>query len=124
MSTFEQFRHYLAMAGLIDGFTVQMVTWIEQKGDGGKAQYMVFQPSGGTGRLDDLSADDNVQVVLVSGQNDPQPVIQRAQEILNYVASHPDDDCLNAVFNLGGMPTPIPTQENRYIIRLLFRCTS
>ncbi|MEQ1967677.1 hypothetical protein ABLA30_11735 [Xenorhabdus nematophila] len=124
MSAFEQFRHYLATAGLIDGFTVQMVTWIEQKGDGREAQYMVFQPAGGTGRLDDLSADDNVQVILVSGQNDPQPVIQRAQEILNYVAAHPDDDCLNAVFNLGGLPTPIPTQENRYIIRLFFRCTS
>ncbi|MDE9540390.1 phage tail termination protein [Xenorhabdus bovienii] len=124
MSAFEQFRHYLATAGLIDGFRVQMVTWIEQKDDGGQMQYMVFQPAGGTGRLDDLSADDNVQVILVSGQNDPQPIIQRTQEILDCVAAHPDDDCLNAVFNLGGMPTPIPTQENRYIIRLLFRCTS
>ncbi|MDE9467388.1 phage tail termination protein [Xenorhabdus bovienii] len=124
MSAFEQFRHYLATAGLIDGFRVQMVTWIEQKDDGGQMQYMVFQPAGGTGRLDDLSADDNVQVILVSGQNDPQPIIQRTQEILDYVAAHPDDDCLNAVFNLGGMPTPIPTQENRYIIRLLFRCIS
>ncbi|MBI6547266.1 phage tail termination protein [Xenorhabdus lircayensis] len=123
MIAFEQFRHYLANGGLIDGFSVQMVTWIEQKGDGGK-QYMVFQPAGGTGRLDDISADDNVQVILVSGQSDPQPVIQRAQEIIDYVAAHPDDDCLTAVFNLGGMPTPIPTQENRYIIRLLFRCTS
>ncbi|CDG20001.1 conserved protein of unknown function [Xenorhabdus poinarii G6] len=124
MIAFEQFRHYLAKAGLTDGFKVQMASWIEQKGDGGKVQYMVFQPAGGTGRLDDISADDNVQVILVSGQNDPQPVIQRAQDILNYVAANPDDDCLNAVFNLGGMPTPIPTQENRYIIRLLFRCTS
>ncbi|OTA14083.1 hypothetical protein Xbed_03739 [Xenorhabdus beddingii] len=124
MTVFEQFRHYLGKSGLTDDFTIQMLTWIEQTKDGGQMQYMVFQPAGGTGRLDDLGADDNVQVILVSGQNNPQPVIQRAQEILNYVTTHPDDDCLNAVFNLGGMPTPIPTQENRYVIRLLFRCTS
>ncbi|BET97293.1 phage tail termination protein [Xenorhabdus taiwanensis] len=124
MMAFEQFRHYLAKAGLIDGFKIQMLTWIEQKGDGGQMQYMVFQPAGGTGRLDDLGADDNVQVILVSGQNDPQPTIQRAQEILNHVASYPDDDCLTSVFNLGGLTTPILTQENRYVIRLLFRCTS
>ncbi|MBE8598198.1 phage tail termination protein [Xenorhabdus sp. BG5] len=124
MMTFEQFRHYLAKAGLIDGFKIQMLNWIEQKSDGGQAQYMVFQPAGGTGRLDDLGADDNVQVILVSGQNNPQPVIQRAQEILDYVAEHPDDACLTSVFNLGGLTTPIPTQENRYVIRLLFRCTS
>ncbi|PHM64119.1 hypothetical protein Xsto_03316 [Xenorhabdus stockiae] len=121
---FEHFRQYLAKAELTDGFKIQMLNWIEQKGDGGQAQYMVFQPAGGTGRLDDLGADDHVQVILVSGQNNPQPVIQRAQNILNYVAAHPDDECLNGVFNLGGLTTPIPTQENRYVIRLLFRCTS
>ncbi|MBD2806356.1 hypothetical protein ID855_16965 [Xenorhabdus sp. ZM] len=124
MMVFEKFRHYLENAGLVNGFKVQLATWIEQKGDGGKMQYMVFQPAGGTGRLDDISADDIVQVTLVSAQNDPQPAIQRAQDILDYVAAHPDDDCLNAVFNLGGLPTPMPTQENRYVIRLLFRCTS
>jgi hypothetical protein len=124
MMAFEQFRHYLGKAGLTDGFKIQMLNWIEQKGDGGQMQYLVFQPCGGTGRLDDLSADDNVQVILVSGQNNPQPVIQHAQKILDYVSAHSEDDCLNAVFNLGGLPVPIPTQENRYVIRLLFRCTS
>ncbi|MBD2779213.1 phage tail termination protein [Xenorhabdus szentirmaii] len=94
MMVFEQFRYYLENAGLINGFKVQMVTWIEQKSDGGKMQYIVFQSAGGTGRLDDISADDIVQVTLISAQNDPQPAIQRAQDILDYVAAHPDDDYL------------------------------
>lgn len=126
MSTpvFIKFREWLEDAGLTGGYKVQMVEWVEQKEDTGNMKYMVFQPNGGTPRVKDLSADDNVQVVLVSAKNDAQTVVQRAQDILDYVTDSPDDSCLNSVFNLGGMPTPIPTEEGRTVIRLLFRCTA
>lgn len=126
MSTpvFIKFRDWLVGAGLADGYTIQLARWLEQPSDGGFTRYIVFQPNGGTARLQDLGADDNVQVVLVSGKNDTQTVVQRAQDILDYVTEHPDNDCLNGVFNLGGIPVPASTEEGRTIISLLFRCTS
>jgi hypothetical protein len=126
MSTpvFMQVRDVLVDAGLTAGYRVQLVKWIEQPADGGKSQYIVFQPDGGTGRLQDLGADDNVQVILVSAKNDPQPAIQRAQDILDFITNNPEDDCLNSVFNLGGLPTPTSTDEGRTVIKLLLRCTS
>lgn len=126
MSTpvFIKFREWLEGAGLVDGYKVQMVQWVEQKSDTGNMKYIVFQPNGGSPRVKDLSADDNVQVVLVSAKNDVQTVVQRAQDILDHVTDSPEGSCLNSVFNLGGMPTPIPTEEGRTVIRLLFRCTA
>lgn len=126
MSTpvFMKVRDWLVAAGLADGYKIQLSQWIEQKADTGAMKYIVFQPDGGTGRIQDLGADDNAQVILVSARNDPQPAILRAQEILDYVTEHPEDSCLNSIFNLGGLPPPIPTEEGRTVIRLLFRCTS
>lgn len=126
MSTpvFMKVRDWLVAAGLADGYKVQLAQWIEQKADTGTMKYIVFQPDGGTGRIQDLGADDNAQVILVSAKNDPQPAILRAQEILDYVTEHSEDSCLNSIFNLGGLPPPIPTEEGRTVIRLLFRCAS
>lgn len=126
MSTpvFMKVRDYLVAAGLATDYKVQLAQWIEQKADTGTMKYIVFQPDGGTGRIQDLGADDNAQVILVSAKNDPQPAILRAQEILDYVTEHSEDSCLNSIFNLGGLPPPIPTEEGRTVIRLLFRCTS
>lgn len=126
MSTpiFMKVRDYLVDAGLTADYKVQLAQWVEQKADTATMKYIVFQSDGGTGRLKDLGADDNVQVILVSAENDPQPAILRAQEILDYVTEHSEDSCLNSIFNLGGLPPPIPTEEGRTVIRLLFRCAS
>lgn len=121
---FMKVSDYLVDAGLTDGYKIQILEWVQQKGDVDATKYMVFQPDGGTGRIQDIGADDNAQVILVSAKRDPLPAILRAQEILDYVTEHSEDSCLNSIFNLGGMPPPIPTEEGRTVIRLLFRCTS
>lgn len=126
MSTpvFMKVRDYLVDAGLAADYKVQLAQWVEQRTDTDAMKYIVFQPDGGPGRIQDIGADDNVQVILVSAKHDPLPTILRAQEILDYVTEHPEDSCLNSIFNLGGLPQPIPTEEGRTVIRLLFRCTS
>lgn len=126
MSTpvFINLMNYLKISHLTDGYKLQMVQWEEQPDDNGTMKYMVFQPNGGSGRVYDIGADDTVMLALVSAKKDALPVIERSQEILDYVTEHPIDSCLNSVFNLGGMPTPIPTEEGRTVIRLLFRCTA
>ncbi len=119
----EKFERYLNRGNLLDGFIVQYLTWNE-KPDEKTQQYAVIQPDDGSGRFADLGADDFVTLVLVSAQYDPEPALIRANEILNFVAEFPDDCELNSIYNLGGLPRPIPTEEGRFIIKLSFRCTS
>ena len=121
---FISFMNYLEISHLTDGYKLQMVQWEEQPDDKGTMKYMVFQPNGGSGRVYDIRADDTVMLTLVSAKKDALPVIERSQEILDYVTEHPIDPCLNSVFNLGGIPSPIPTQAGRVVVRLLFRCTA
>ena len=119
----EAFERYLSRAGLLDDFTIQYLTWNEEP-DSRIQQYAVIQPDGGGGRFADLGADDNVMLILVSAQKDPEPVLTRAKNILSFVAEFPDDCELNSIYNLGGLTKPIPTEEGRFIIQLAFRCTS
>lgn len=119
----EKFERYLNKGNLLDGFIVQYLTWNEQP-DEKTQQYAVIQPDDGGGRFADLGADDFVTLVLVSAQYDPEPALIRANEILNFVAEFPDDCELNSIYNLGGLPRPIPTEEGRFILKLSFRCTS
>ncbi len=119
----EKFERYLNKGNLLDGFIVQYLTWNEQP-DENTQQYAVIQPDDGSGRFADLGADDFVTLVLVSAQHDPEPALIRANEILNFVAEFPDDCELNSIYNLGGLPRPIPTEEGRFILKLSFRCTS
>lgn len=119
----EKFERYLNRGNLLDGFIVQYLTWNEQP-DEKTQQYAVIQPDDGNGRFADLGADDFVTLVLVSAQHDPEPTLVRANEILNFVAEFADDCELNSIYNLGGLPRPIPTEEGRFILKLSFRCTS
>ncbi|MDM3613617.1 hypothetical protein O9381_18885 [Proteus mirabilis] len=119
----EKFERYLNRGNLLDGFIVQRFAWDEEE-DTRHQQYAVIQPDDGSGRFADLGADDFVTLVLVSAQHDPEPSLIRANEILNFVAEFPDDCELNSIYNLGGLPRPIPTEEGRFILKLSFRCTS
>lgn len=120
MSTpvFMKVRDYLAAAGLTADYKVQLAQWIEQKADTGAMRYIVFQPDNGTPRYGCLGASDFVLVTLVSGKNDPEPAILRAQEILDFVTHNSNDASLNYIANTGGLPPPIPTEEGRTVIRL------
>ncbi|HDU8435941.1 TPA: hypothetical protein ACKRY1_000474 [Proteus mirabilis] len=119
----EKFERYLNRGNLLDGFIVQYLTWNEQPEEKTQ-QYAVIQLDNGSGRFADLGADDFLTLVLVSAQYDPEPALIRANEILNFVAEFPDDCELNSIYNLGGLPRPIPTEEGRFILKLSFRCTS
>ncbi|MGB8664407.1 MAG: hypothetical protein WCD24_06525 [Serratia inhibens] len=126
MSTpvFMKVRDWLVAAGLADGYRVQNLEWAQQASDVDTTKYMVFQPDGGTPRIRCLGADDYVLVILVSAKRDAQDAIVRAQEILDYVTDNANDANLNYIANTGGLPTPIPTEEGRTVIRLRFQTIS
>ncbi|WP_272666066.1 phage tail termination protein [Providencia sp. PROV110] len=119
----DDFFDYLERGELTSDFIVQRLEW-EEKANTKTQQYLVIQPNDGSGRLGELSADDYVDVILVSEQGNPIPALTRADEILKYVAVNPSDCNLNSVFNMGGLPSGIVTTENRTIFRLSFRCLS
>ncbi|WP_163768496.1 phage tail termination protein [Providencia stuartii] len=119
----DDFIDYLKRGGLTDGFIVQRLDWKERP-ETKIQQYIVIRPASGSGRLGELSADDYVDVILVSEQSNPIHALTRADEILKYVAANPSDCNLNSVFNMGGLPSGIVTAENRTIFRLSFRCLS
>ena len=119
----DDFLDYLERGGLTNNFIVQRLQW-EEKTNTKTQQYLVVQPNDGSGRYGELSADDYVDVIVVSAQSDPIPALTRADEILKYVAANPDDCNLNSVFNMGGLPSGITTTENRTIFKLSFRCLS
>ncbi|MBQ0532586.1 hypothetical protein SGI36_19100 [Providencia rettgeri] len=119
----DDFLDYLERGNLTNGFIIQRLDWKERT-DTKIQQYIVVRPSSGTGRLGELSADDYIDVILVSAQDDPIPALTRTDEILKYVAANPSDCNLNSVFNMGGLPSGIVTTENRTMFRLSFRCLS
>lgn len=119
----DDFLDYLERGNLTSDFIAQRLEWKERP-DSKIQQYIVIRPVSGSGRLGELSADDYIDVILVSAQDDPIPALTRADEILKYVAENPSDCNLNSVFNMGGLPSGIVTTENRTIFRLSFRCLS
>ncbi|MEX9580502.1 hypothetical protein AB7Y04_01095 [Providencia rettgeri] len=119
----DDFLDYLERGKLTDDFIVQRLDWKERL-ETKIQQYIVIRPASGAGRLGELSADDYVDVILVSAQDDPITALTRADKILKYVAANPSDCNLNSVFNMGGLPSGIVTTENRTIFRLSFRCLS
>lgn len=119
----DDFLDYLERGNLTSDFIVQGLEWKEWP-DEKIQQYIVIRPASGTGRYGELSADDYVDVIIVSAQDTPIPALTRADEILKYVATNPDDCNLNSVYNMGGLPSGIVTTENRTIFRLSFRCLS
>ncbi|MBQ0314751.1 phage tail termination protein [Providencia rettgeri] len=119
----DDFLDYLERGNLTSDFIVQRLEWKERT-DEKIQQYIVIRPASGTGRYGELSADDYVDVIVVSAQDDPIPALTRADEILKYVGANPSDCNLNSVFNMGGLPSGIVTTENRTIFRLSFRCLS
>ncbi|RFT09535.1 hypothetical protein DYB39_14495 [Providencia rettgeri] len=119
----DDFLDYLERGNLTSDFIVQRLEWKERT-ETKIQQYIVIRPASGTGRYGELSADDYVDVIIVSAQDAPIPALTRADEILKYVATNPDDCNLNSVYNMGGLPSGIATTENRTIFRLSFRCLS
>ncbi|CNL89877.1 phage tail termination protein [Yersinia aleksiciae] len=124
MTTFEKVAEWLEATGLIDEYKLQLAQWVEQKTDTGAMKYIVVQPDGGTARYRCLGAYDYVLVNIISAKNDPAPAITKAQTIMEFVTNNADDDALNFIANTGGLPTPIPTEEGRTIIRLRFEIIS
>lgn len=109
-------------AGLTDGYITQLLRW---RDTGNKTdKFIVFRPNGGTDIKHDLGSYFYVLVDVVGAVNDDKETNEKAQQIINYIQNNPmPNDCIGYIQNMGGMPPPIPTNEDRIVYKLGFSVT-
>ena len=112
---------YLQDAGLYDGWTPQLQLW-NDTGDGNE-QFIVLQTNGGTQVMDGLGGDFyfSLHVVGKKGQYNLQDVDAKANEIIEYIKTHPIDSCVNYIQLQAPLGRPMLTEEKRPVHELLLR---
>ena len=121
-SMHERVKQLFVEAGLTAGFTVQTLIWT----DTGKLTdaFMVFRPNGGTPIRNDLGSDYYVLVDVIGAKGKNSATDQASQGVISYVQANPmPTDCIGHIENMGGVPTPILTEEGRLVYRLQFAVT-
>lgn len=115
-------RDYFEEVGLTDGFIAQSLFWK----DTGKAndKFIVFRPNGGTAIRNDLGSDYFVLIDVISSKRDPEPADQAVQIIIDHIQKNPmPNNCIGHIENIGGIPAPVLTSEDRLVYRLQFAIT-
>lgn len=121
MSMLERVDGYLEDAGLYAGWTSQLQFW-NDTGDGTE-QFIVLQTNGGT-QIRDMLANDfyfSLYVVGKQGQQNVAAVNDKCEEIIEYIKSHPLDNCVNYIQLQAPMSRPALTETKRPVIELLLR---
>lgn len=122
-SMHKRVRDLFVDAGLTTDYLVQMLKWT----DTGKLTdaFIVFRPSGGTDIDEKLSSDYYVSVDIISAKNTGsyEKSDNDVQIIIEYIKQNPLSNlCVGQITNVGGVPSPVMTTEERMVWRLLFSC--
>lgn len=117
----ERVYDYLNDAGLLTGWIDQKYIWIDTGGASDK--FIILQPNGGTQVRDNLGSDHYFSLFIVGqhGNVDIQEVADKANEIIEYIKTHPLDSCLGYVQMQGPTPRPSLTEEKRVVFELMIR---
>lgn len=112
---------YLQDSGLYDGWTSQLQFW-NDTGDGNE-QFIVLQSNGGTQVMDGLGGDFYFSLYVVGkhGQYNVADVDAKANEIIEYIKTHPIDSCVNYIQLQAPLGRPMLTEEKRPVHELLLR---
>lgn len=121
MNMLELVDAYLQDAGLYDGWTSQLQFW-NDTGDGNE-QFIVLQSNGGTQVMDGLGGDFYFSLYVVGrhGQYNVADVDAKANEIIEYIKTHPIDSCVNYIQLQAPLGRPMLTEESRPVHELLLR---
>nr|UVM82108.1 MAG: hypothetical protein [Bacteriophage sp.] len=121
MNMLELVDAYLHDAGLYDGWTSQLQLW-NDTGDGNE-QFIVLQSNGGTQVMDGLGGDFYFSLYVVGkhGQYNVSDVDAKANEIIEYIKTHPIDSCVNYIQLQSPPGRPMLTEEKRPVHELLLR---
>ena len=112
----ELFKQYIIDSGLIAGYKLQLYQWIDSGVAGDK--FSVIMPDGGLPTRAELGNEYNVMLMLVGPKNQISIVADKANEIRDYITSNPRYGCIHHMYNAGGYPRPVFTEDNRIVIQL------
>jgi len=116
-------RNLFVNAGLTTGYTTQMLLWQDTgKGD---ERFIVFRPNGGSNIDRDVGGQYYILVDLITGTGNGEAAKSETdvQAIIDYIQKNPTTDtCVGQITNMGGIPSPVLSNENRLVWRLQFAC--
>ncbi|RDA68354.1 hypothetical protein DVH07_06545 [Hafnia paralvei] len=118
-SMHDRVKQLFVDAGLTAGYVVQTLVWTgsEKLTD----SFIVFRPNGGSAIRNDLGSNYYILVDLIGAKGKNSATDQTAQNIISYVQANPmPNDCIGHIENMGGIPSPVLTEEGRLVYRLQF----
>lgn len=120
MKMYRALQSYLDNSGLLTGVTVQYLQWTDKGKD---KTYVVFRPNGGSILSDALTNTHLVLVDFIGPDNDPESIDDLVHDVAKYIMSNQIDECLGNVQIVGNIPSPVTTEDNRLVYRLLVSIT-
>lgn len=118
-SMHERVADWFEDSGLTDGLTVQMLRW-KDSGDKDEA-FIVFRPNGGTDITHEAGAEYYILADVIGRVGEDKEIDDRVQKIISFVKENSmPSDCIGRIDNMGGISTPVVTQEDRLVYRLQF----
>ncbi|UYU30273.1 phage tail termination protein [Siccibacter colletis] len=117
----ERVRNSFGAAGLTAGFEVQQLLFEDPKDL--KKAIILFQPNGGSAIRNELGSEYYVLVNVIGAKDKRSQALTAVQRIIDYVQANPmADPCIGHIENVGGIPSPVLTEEGRIVFRLQFAC--
>ncbi|HHW7446582.1 TPA: phage tail termination protein [Pasteurella multocida] len=118
MNLLNVFKSHVISSNLFSLFQVQLHQW-KDNGDK-KSEYIVFQNNGGTPIRDGLSSESYIIISIIGSAQSGYSVATKANELIEFVKKNAITE-FGYIENMGGVPTPIFTSDNRMTMQLQFR---
>lgn len=117
---YKRVAEYLKNAGLLDGFEVQYLKWRDTKNKSSK--FIVFRPNGGSILKTDLGNEYYTLIDLIGAVNDIETIDNDTSIIADYIKNNPYTNSTGLIQIVGAIPSPVATEEDRLVYRLMVSC--
>ncbi|SUB51636.1 phage tail termination protein [Pasteurella testudinis] len=118
MNLLTEFKNWLSASKLLTGYQIQLYQW-RDRGEKVKA-YAVFMPDGGTPIRQDLGGESYITLNLIGSVQTGYDAMPKAQEIIDHIKANSSAE-FGYVENMGAIPRPVFTEDNRIVVPLQFR---
>ncbi|MDY0685646.1 hypothetical protein ACFGWO_07560 [Pasteurella multocida] len=118
MNLLNVFKSHVISSNLFSLFQVQLHQW-KDNGDK-KSEYIVFQNNGGTPIRDGLSSESYIIISIIGSVQSGYSAATKANELINFIKQNAITE-FGYIENMGGVPNPIFTSDNRMTMQLQFR---
>lgn len=118
MSLLNAFKNHVISSNLFSLFQVQFHQWREKSDK--NVQYIVFQNNGGTPIRQDMVSESYILISLISSAQSGYDIAIKSQELIDFIKENAITE-FGYIENIGGIPSPIFTTDNRMTMQIQFR---